>query len=289
MTTTDRTGEIRATEDFCRVIMATKTPEGQSLSCGNSAPTCSRRTHQVKQLDGSPRAEPGVYEGVLNASKKGVDGIVETFISFTDRELQSKATLAQMEETIHQSAQKEDSEAQYHPKTPSVLTFNLEEQPPASTPSQGEQMRNWRDTLGDHTAASPVLGTPNPGSKTDPIPISRDDSKLAETLGHFAGAMAEKLEMWQSQQERLSQKLINEVRDVVARHKAEDMARPPPDSVPARSAPEASSERRAVPPTFGSLDHPNRIKHHQTQNVFTPLSKVAIQASSITGKLFWFL
>jgi hypothetical protein len=87
---TDRTGEFRATDKMCRVILSSRSPEGQALFCGNSAHLCTRRTHQVKQSDGSDRAAPGVYEGILNSSQKIVDGIVESSVSFEDRAAKSK-------------------------------------------------------------------------------------------------------------------------------------------------------------------------------------------------------
>jgi hypothetical protein len=58
----------------------------------------------------------------------------------------SKETLAQREEVLYTSAQKAKSEALHHPKTPNVLTFNLEEQPPAASASRKEQMQGWRDS-----------------------------------------------------------------------------------------------------------------------------------------------
>jgi hypothetical protein len=74
ITTTDRTGEIQALDSMCRVVMATKIPEGQALwePSGYLCP------HQVKQADKSKRAEVGISKGVLNANKKVVDGILKS-------------------------------------------------------------------------------------------------------------------------------------------------------------------------------------------------------------------
>jgi hypothetical protein len=66
----DRAGKMKADDDMCRVILAAKNPEGQTLFCGNPALLCKRRTHQAKQLDPTNRADPGVYEGVLSSNRK---------------------------------------------------------------------------------------------------------------------------------------------------------------------------------------------------------------------------
>jgi hypothetical protein len=101
---TDRTGEFRAMEEMCRIILSSRSPEGQALFCGNLAHLCTRRTHQVKQSDGSDQAVvPGVYEGVLNSSRKIVDGIVESFVSFEDRAAKSKVNLNDLEQAILKS------------------------------------------------------------------------------------------------------------------------------------------------------------------------------------------
>jgi hypothetical protein len=67
--TTDWTVGIVATTEKCCVILSAKTPEVQALFCGNAADSCTRRTHHKKQMAETRRAPPGIYEGVLNASK----------------------------------------------------------------------------------------------------------------------------------------------------------------------------------------------------------------------------
>jgi hypothetical protein len=58
---------------------------------------------------------------VLNASKKVIDSIVETHMSFAEHKLIAKKTYEDMELALQQSAQKKKAEEIYQPKTPSVL------------------------------------------------------------------------------------------------------------------------------------------------------------------------
>jgi hypothetical protein len=233
ITTTDRTGEIQALDSMCRVVMVTKTPEGQALFCGNPADTCARRTHQVKQADGSKRADVGIYEGVLNSSKKVVDGILDSYLSLEVRELQTQQTLASMEAALYDSAQKSETEKHYHPKTPTVLTFNLEEQPPASSLSRQSQMKAWRESVDGSTPPEPTQRPPagnRPGIPAPKVPpatpgpsrepraqpsTTTGDPTLAAEIGRLTDAMSRKLEMWQTQQAKLSQDLIREVKAAV--------------------------------------------------------------------------
>jgi hypothetical protein len=105
LSTTDRMGEIRATDLMCRVRMTVKTPEGQSIFCGHPAASCKRPKHRQKQTQEDSLVPPGVYEGILNKNKSTVDGIVETFVSFEQREAQAQHNLADMMQTVQASAQ----------------------------------------------------------------------------------------------------------------------------------------------------------------------------------------
>jgi hypothetical protein len=156
ITLTDRAGEFPATASMCRVILSSRTPEGQLLFCGNTAIGCTRRAHLTKQMDGSKRAEPGVYEGVLNVSKKVADGLLSSHIPFEEREEKAKANLQAIEESIYRSAQKKQAEIELAPKTPSIITFNLSDQPPSSISSRREQMRAWRDSADEETPSVPL-------------------------------------------------------------------------------------------------------------------------------------
>jgi hypothetical protein len=145
ITTTDRADQLNATEYMCHIILSSLSPEGQVLFCGHPALIYPRRTHLPKQLDGSKQAALGVYEGVLNASKKVVDGILSAYESFEEREERSKTDLLVMESSLYASAQKQKSEDEAHPKTPSSISFNLSDQPPLAGSARREQMRSWRD------------------------------------------------------------------------------------------------------------------------------------------------
>jgi hypothetical protein len=179
LSTTDRMGEIRATDLMCRVRMAAKTPEGQSIFCGHPADVCKRPKHQQKQAQEDARVPPGVYEGILNKNKSTVDGIVETFVSFEQREAQAQQNLDDMMQTVQTSAQKTQTEDLYHDKTPSAITFKLPDMSPAATPRQ-DQIQTWRGSLADppqrakmapHTSTAPSL-----------IPVTAKDDSAVTTL-----------------------------------------------------------------------------------------------------------
>jgi hypothetical protein len=213
MTTIDRTGEIHALESVCRVLMGTKTPEGLALFCGCPALMCTRRTHQAKQLDPSKRALVGVYEGVCNASKQIIDGIVDSYISEEARILKSQENVEAMAQAMNTSSQKQHTKGEYRPKTPSALSFNLEEQPPSLDTSRRSQMREWRDAFEDpaEVAAAPTALVPKSVLKPTPllaasfpspmppnyIPDSLTSKPSIEaTLERLTGAMSQKLELW---------------------------------------------------------------------------------------------
>jgi hypothetical protein len=214
---------------MCRVLLAAKNPEGQVLFCGNPALLCKRRTHQEKQADHSKRAMVGVYEGVRRSNRKIVDGIVESFVSFEDREKHSRDTLRDMEAAIYSSSLKKSTEETYHPKTPSSLTFNLEEQPPSSRRSRQQQMEDWRDGLGGGptplSVPTRIPETPGPGwdktgdAMTSPTAteLPADPSMIAATLERLASAMEQKLDRMQSNQERLNEGLVQELKAAVQR------------------------------------------------------------------------
>jgi hypothetical protein len=235
ITITDRAGEIQAIPTMCRVVMTSRTPEGQLLFCGHPADTCTRRTHQVKQLDGSTRAELGVYEGVLNSNKKVVDGILETFQSLEARDLQTQANLAAMEALLYESARKQKAESSSHPRTPTVLSFNLDAQKePASVHSPRQaQMASWRDTLDGPTPLSSALQTsgghvpveppttippPTPGLPVKQREVAAGDPTpptLSDEVERLTAAMSHKLDLWQTQQEKMSRNLIKEVQTAI--------------------------------------------------------------------------
>jgi hypothetical protein len=80
-------------------------PEGQALFCGCPALTCTRRTHQAKQLDPSKRALLGMYEGIYNTNKKIINGIVDSYyISEEARILKSQENVEAMAQAMNASA-----------------------------------------------------------------------------------------------------------------------------------------------------------------------------------------
>jgi hypothetical protein len=150
-----------------------------------------------------------------------VDGILETFVYFEDREKHSQETLQEMEEAICSSAQKKTTEEVYHPKTLTTISFNLDEQPPSCSRSRQQQMQAWRDGLNDPPPKTPAARPPPTPAPTRgvadedvflPRPATAEDQEqISLTLERLASVMERKLDMMQAHQERFAKGLIQEM------------------------------------------------------------------------------
>jgi hypothetical protein len=119
---TNCAGEIIHKGQLCGVIMSAKTPEGERLFCGYLSEVCRRPKHQQKRLDPALCVTPSVYSGVLNSTKKVIDGIVSSWISLEERKRQAAANYQDLAEAVITSAQKRQSEDRAAQKTPSVIS-----------------------------------------------------------------------------------------------------------------------------------------------------------------------
>jgi hypothetical protein len=132
---------------------------------------------------------------VLNGSKKVIDGIVETHMYFADRERIAKETYAEMELALHQSTQKKKAKEIYQPKTPSVLTLNLEDDPPlASDRSHKERMIAWHEGL-DNLEPDNLMGGPGFPLET-PDPKKRKPTPTAPPLEVPTAPPSTKTDIW---------------------------------------------------------------------------------------------
>jgi hypothetical protein len=107
---TDRAGEIVHKGQLCGVQMSVKTPSGEPLFCGYLSDICRRPKHQAKQRDPTLCVKPGVYSGVLNATKKVVDGITASWTSLEERKRQADANYQELNAAVLTSAQKKLAE-----------------------------------------------------------------------------------------------------------------------------------------------------------------------------------
>jgi hypothetical protein len=163
---------------------------------------------------------------------------------------------------IYSSAQKAASEKIAQPKTPTILSFNLEEQPPAVSASRKEQMKTWRDSVdgpaptakvppstpyADRSSMADTTPPPPPtGTLPDPTQAPPESSaSLGAEIGRLTNAMSDRLDKWQEHQEKLSRKLIREVRAAVK-------LAPVPQPVPRQrdTIPPAQSKTAHVPPSI---------------------------------------
>jgi hypothetical protein len=131
-----------------------------------------------------------------------------------------------MESSLYRSAQKGETEDQYHLKTPSTISFNLEEQP-GTTPSRPrqDQMSAWRDSLDENVPSKASARAPTPAAPVlprNPVPpgtraagAADSNVDLPDALDRLTEAMSNKLELWQRHLEKLSRELIREVTTVI--------------------------------------------------------------------------
>jgi hypothetical protein len=168
---TNHAGEIIHKGQLGGVIMSVKTPEGELLFCGYLAEVCRRPNHQHKRLDPDLCVTSGVYSGVLNATKKVIDGIVSSQISLEERKRQAAANYQDLAEAVFTSAQKRLSEDRAAQKTPSVIQFNLEDHPSEkATPTPRQTLINSLAAASDSPMSSAKAGAPAATTDTNVAP-----------------------------------------------------------------------------------------------------------------------
>jgi hypothetical protein len=166
---TSRAGEIVQKGQLCGVRMSVKTPEGEPLFCGYVAENCRCPKHQQKRFDAEQCVAPGVYSGVLNSTKKVIDGIVSSWISLEDRKRQAAETYQDLAGAVITSAQKRLAEDRAAQKTPSVIQFKLDEQPSEkSVPTPRQALINsWAAASESPTRNERALKPNAPGDPDD--------------------------------------------------------------------------------------------------------------------------
>ena len=186
----DGVGELVLGESKCRVTLSQKSG-GKAVVCGYLSSVCSRPTHRAKREDLGNRAPVGHYIGIYNASKTVVDGLKDTYLSYEAKQLLRDANLDQMRSHIASSAQKQESELRYRPKTPTQLTFNFDD-PPDSGSARRDSISEWGEAF-PRTRQAPL-----PSKKSlmhqgsAPSGVLSEISALTELLGTKLDSMADK-------------------------------------------------------------------------------------------------
>jgi hypothetical protein len=214
----DGVGKIVFGNSKCRVTLSQKSG-GKAVICGYLSSACSRPTHRAKREDPESRAPVGHYIGIYNASKTVVDGLKDTFVSYEAKQLLRDANLEQMRAHLTLSAQKDESEIRYRPKTPTQLTFNLDD-PPDSASSRRDSLLEWGDAF-PKTRQAPL-----PSKKSllqhdsAPAGVLTEISALTDLLGMKLDSMADK-------QAESNQQLVNILMDAMKSRDAEAPGPPP--------------------------------------------------------------
>jgi hypothetical protein len=141
----DGVGELVFGESTCRVTLSQKS-NGKPVICGHTSSVCSRPTHRAKREDPGNRAPPGHHIGIHNATKTIVDGLRDTYVSYATKQALRDSNLEQMRTHISASAQKHESEVLYRPKTPTHLTFNLDDTPNSAS-TRRDSMLEWGEAF----------------------------------------------------------------------------------------------------------------------------------------------
>jgi hypothetical protein len=202
----DGVGELVFGESKCRVTLSQKS-SGKAVICGYLSSVCSRPTHRAKREELESRAPAGHYIGIYNASKTVVDGLRDTYISYEAKQLLRDANLEQMRTHIASSAQKQESELRYRPKTPTQLTFNLDD-PPDSASARRDSMSDWGDAFPKTRQAPLPSKTSLMQHDTPPSGVLSEISALTDLLGTRLDSMADK-------QAESNQQLVNILMDAM--------------------------------------------------------------------------
>jgi hypothetical protein len=164
---------------------------------------------------------PGIYEGVYNASKKIVDGILESFISTEERQEQSRQHLRELEEAILTSVQKKEAEERLQPRTPTVLSFNLADQSPASTHSRQDQMQSWMQAA-ESPASTGSIHLKSALTKSPPVmPAASAPTRAApvdailSSMENMVSSIVDRLELMQLSQEQTNRAVLKEIKKAV--------------------------------------------------------------------------
>jgi hypothetical protein len=191
----------------CRILLSQKSG-GTAVICGHAAVDCSQATHRAKRVDPSNRASPGHYIGIYNANKMVVDGLRDTYVSYEEKQQTSDANLEQMRTRISSSAQKQEAETLYRPKTPTQLTFNLDETPNAAAVLRRDSIAEWGD------ACPQTRHTHLPSKKSLMLPEAAPPGVVSEILA-LTNILGSKLDTMADKQADSNQQLINILLDVV--------------------------------------------------------------------------
>jgi hypothetical protein len=209
---TNRAGEIIHKGQLCGVRMSVKTPEGEPLFCGHRADFCRRPKHQLKRQDPSQCVDQGVYSGVLNATKKVVDGVISSWISLEERTRQADVNYQELTDAVITSAQKSIAEDQAVQRTPTVIQFQLDDQPSAkSVPTPRQALLNSWAAAADSPVASPTAAQPQmlPLVPTGPTPVPADVGRLITDL-------TSQIQMLSAQQATAQRDLLHAVQTMSA-------------------------------------------------------------------------
>jgi len=218
----DGVGEIVFGESKCRVTLSQKSG-GKAVICGYLSSVCSRPTHRAKREAPGNRAPVGHYIGIHNAAKTVVDGLRDTFVSYEARQLLRDANLEQMRTHLAASAQKHESEPQYRPKTPTQLTFNLDDQP-VSASSRRDSLLEWGEAF-PKTRQAPLPSKKSFMQQYDSAPsgVLSEISALTDLLGTKLDSMADR-------QAESNQQLVNILMDAMKGNRGAEVPGPPPPS-----------------------------------------------------------
>jgi hypothetical protein len=216
----DGVGELVFGESICRVTLSQKSM-GKPVICGYVSSVCSRPTHRAKREDPGNRAPPGHYIGIHNTAKTVVDGLRDTYTSYEAEQLQRDANLERMRTHVSASAQKRESEDLYRPKTPTQLTFDLDE-PPDSSATRRDSMLEWGEAF-PKTRQAPL---PSKKSLMHPEAAS---PRLVLELSELTSLFSTKLDSMADKQAASNQQLVNILLDAMkVGHGDEPPVAPPP-------------------------------------------------------------